>query len=127
MTINVANLDAGDTKFEYGRTVTLESDGTVSPGDPVVFDSNGLVTGAAAGDVPVGVVENSDMGGDDYYGVHVAGLGVVVEGDGAVAAGDRLTANGSGQFQTAGTPEEGMPIALGDSTAAGDPLVALFR
>lgn len=127
MTVNVANLDAGDPKFQDGDSITLESDGSVSGGDPVVFDGDGLVTGAAAGDAPLGIVANTDLGNDNYATVHVGGFAVVAHGDGAVAAGDRLTANASGQFQTAGTAEEGQPIALSDSTAAGDNIVVLLR
>lgn len=143
MTVSVGNLDAGDTKFEYGRTMTFETDGTVSSGDAVKYDTNGLLTPTTANnDTWIGVAEASDMGGDDFESVHVAGLGVVVQCDSGVSEGDVLVPSGtnSGHFtsHSAGTyvanPDTGgndiasnHPIALGSTSADGELIVALFR
>lgn len=143
MTVNVANLDAGDTKFEYGRTMTFETDGTVSGGDAVKYDTNGLITTTSANDDTwIGVAEQSNIGGDDFEAVHVAGMGVVVKCDAGVSEGDVLipSATNPGNFtaHTSGTfvanPDTGAddvasnhPIAMGSTSADGELIVALFR
>lgn len=143
MTVNVGNLDAGDTKFEYGRTMTFETDGTVSGGDAVKYDASGLLTPTTANeDTWIGVAEQSTIGDDDFESVHVAGLGVVVQCDTGVSEGDVLvpSATNDGHFEShaAGTyvanPDTGgsdiasnHPIALGSTSADGELIVALFR
>lgn len=143
MTVPVGNLDAGDTKFEYGRTMTLETDGTVSVGDAVKYDSNGLLTPTNANsDTWIGVAENSTMGDDNFMGIHIAGLGVVVKCDSGVSEGDVLVPSSanSGSFtsHSAGTyvvnSDTGAsdvatnhPIAMGSTSADGELIVASFR
>lgn len=94
------NLDAGDSDFRYGTTLTFDAAGnTVSGGDAVTFDGSGNITRTTANaDDFLGVVlGESDEKSDSKYSVHVAGKVVAVQlaSDGTCSEGDLLIPSGT--------------------------------
>lgn len=138
-------IDAGDTKYRYGQTVTFDAgSNSVSSGDCVKFDGSGNITPTTANaDDYVGVVQPHSGGADDdsKYAVQIAGLVVAVNIDGSVSAGDTLvpSATTNGYFEnvtdsamTANTGDADTdlymnhPFAL-ESGSDGETILASFR
>lgn len=87
-----------------GRTVSFESDGTVSAGDAVMFDANGQLTPALDGDL-VGVAADTvgDHSAGDRISVHVSGIVVGNVASGVTAdATSGLTVGASADGDNAG-------------------------
>lgn len=130
----MANLDAGDTKYHRGQTVTFDTGGnTVEGGDAVTFDGSGNVTRAVETDFLLGSVLPTTHG-DDYdnkVSVNVGGLCVVVEVPAGASVGDHVQGNsaGDGTYQTVATPGEdtSWPLVIEEEDADNNLYVALFR
>lgn len=94
------NLDAGDSDFRYGTTLTFDSGGNnISGGDAVTFDGSGNITRTTANaDDLIGIAANpSDEKGDDKYSVHIAGKVILIQlaSDGTCGEGDLLIPSGT--------------------------------
>lgn len=127
-------LDAGDVKYSPGQTVTLDSaDNTVAGGEAVTFDGSGDLKRADNTELIVGTTQDVLRGSDadDYWPVHIAGLGVVVETNFSASAGDFLEPNSAadGTYQDAGAagPDTSKPFVLEEEDSSSNLYVAVFR